>query len=352
MKQRYIDFILSGLIFYFSTTLTGQSLPLFKLEEKQLMGENEGITEVTSLLELPDHKLWVLEARQGKIRIFSKEGKLINTFGSIGEGPGEFRHPEHLSQGPHNTVYLCESRDNISRFSNDGHFIKRLFIKEIFGPHFIKSDRFIAWRWKEKAQECGYFDGSGNVIQSLLSREFSLFSISAPDETGRLMMFRYTHYQYTPQFIYSSRGESAAAGRSDSETIFWLKTGSSQFEPLIVRHDPPVITPKQREKYMTELDEISRLTPEIKNKFKRLIPKNKNRIAALTINSRGLFVFLFNDQINENGLELCRVDLAEKETRYKWPLTQTAAYTSEKYIYCIEDKNEETVIIRYVIDQV
>lgn len=55
---------------------------------------------------------------------FSPDGKLLKTWGGVGNGPGQFAVPHRLDVDKYGTVYVCDrNNDRIQLFDSDGNFI-------------------------------------------------------------------------------------------------------------------------------------------------------------------------------------------------------------------------------------
>jgi hypothetical protein len=91
------------------------------------LGENEGVTfgKISGLAVTPDGRLFVLDAMESRVHVFSAAGKLERTFGRRGAGPGELSNTAAailVSRGQLVVVDLLNQRVNL--FAFDGTFVR------------------------------------------------------------------------------------------------------------------------------------------------------------------------------------------------------------------------------------
>lgn len=92
------------------------------------IGEFEGPTEavfgrIAGLDVFPDGRIVVSDAQAHEVRIFSPEGQLLRQFGGEGDGPGEFRGPDHLRVTGDRIVVRDNNAHRFSVFTSDGEYL-------------------------------------------------------------------------------------------------------------------------------------------------------------------------------------------------------------------------------------
>lgn len=113
MKRKAFFYIISILI-----TINFNYLPGFennkeiKLIRKSAFGDpiskdlNYSFSDPIAISSDSKGNLFVLEAGNHKIKIFTKDFKYVKSFGSKGSGPGEFRRPESLEIDANDNIYV------------------------------------------------------------------------------------------------------------------------------------------------------------------------------------------------------------------------------------------------------
>src|SRR5438093_11382958 len=81
----------------------------------------------TGIAIAPNGDIFVTDGHGKNDRVlkFSKDGKLIKTWGHHGSGPGEFDQPHDISiGGTQNRIYIADRSNNrVQIFDQDGNFI-------------------------------------------------------------------------------------------------------------------------------------------------------------------------------------------------------------------------------------
>ena len=75
----------------------------------------------TGLNVAPDGRVLVADTHEHRVTIFSPEGELLSTHGTLGEGPGEFIYPTDVVAGPDDTWFVSEygGNDRVQIFDRD-----------------------------------------------------------------------------------------------------------------------------------------------------------------------------------------------------------------------------------------
>jgi len=69
----------------------------------------------------------VSDKKKHRIQIFDSEGNFISTFGSYGDGIGQFKFPNAIYNDKNDNIYVCEIYNNrIQVFNSNGKFISVL----------------------------------------------------------------------------------------------------------------------------------------------------------------------------------------------------------------------------------
>jgi DNA-binding beta-propeller fold protein YncE len=76
-----------------------------------------------------DHRIYVVDGANNKIRIFDRNGKYLSSFGKEGSENGEFRFPLGIDIDNSGRVYIADSGNHrLQIFNPDGKFITKIII--------------------------------------------------------------------------------------------------------------------------------------------------------------------------------------------------------------------------------
>ena len=100
-------------------------------------GDSAGLVwEVSGLARLADGRIAVLSSANGKLFLFEPSGRLSKSIGRKGEGPGEFRRPEHLQYLPGDTLVVWDEWFRpVSTFDTTGALLRhrRIDLLKVMG---------------------------------------------------------------------------------------------------------------------------------------------------------------------------------------------------------------------------
>jgi hypothetical protein len=185
MKRAFgLLFGVFGLLLNIIPFLSGQQ-PEIKIEKIFELGKGDLLfSSIDSVDEDTDGNFFVLDRKAFKIRKFSPQGELLLSFGSQGQGPGEFQAPHQISVLENGNLAVSEDMAFVSLFDSEGHFIKRLTTERGLALTYLSEDLFYAWLWTENGQTQHFLDRAGNIQDTFYSVSREAFSVSAPDESG------------------------------------------------------------------------------------------------------------------------------------------------------------------------
>ncbi|MCK7483897.1 MAG: hypothetical protein M0C28_48100 [Candidatus Moduliflexus flocculans] len=187
---------------------------------------------VVSVCEDDKGDFYVLDQREQKVLQFSPDGRRLGAFGRKGQGPGDFQSPGRIAFTPAGELAVFEDIALVSFHRTDGAFIRRLDLNGRLGLGFIGPDRFYGWEWEPETQRQVLVDAKNAVVGTFHSIPRERFSAVLPDETGRMVMFNYSHEAYVPRFLYAYGDGLSAVGISDRYEIALLdRTGHAVSDP-------------------------------------------------------------------------------------------------------------------------
>jgi hypothetical protein len=177
---------------------------------------------IASVCEDPDANVYVLDRMEHKVLKFSSTGELIRTFGQKGQGPGDFQNPHLLAIAPKGQLVVADEMYNLTFLSSEGNFIERVHLDGRLAVGFIGEDRYYAWIWGRENRSQVMIDGKNNILKNFYRVPISAFSVSAPDESGRLVLFNYSMSEFAPALLFAHSGRYSALGIGDKYDILIL----------------------------------------------------------------------------------------------------------------------------------
>ena len=138
---------------------------------KKFALEGDGVTplyEPGGITVDRDGNIYVADSGNQRVVKFSSEGKFIKSFGTKGQGPGEFLSPWQIAIY-NDEVYVYDWSRNIQKFTREGTYISRFNLRGgIFLDFVIDSDGYIyvcRWTSVEEQSLIEKFDIHGNLIK-------------------------------------------------------------------------------------------------------------------------------------------------------------------------------------------
>jgi hypothetical protein len=110
------------LILFISLLMVEPTSKLEVITDFDQPGEAEAIELPYSMCFAPDGKLFLLDARRGRIFVWNTDGSFSHAFGREGKGPGELREPINIFAGA-DRVWVWESSREMTSFSHDGTYL-------------------------------------------------------------------------------------------------------------------------------------------------------------------------------------------------------------------------------------
>ena len=74
-------------------------------------------------------RFWVLDGQASELRVFSPTGEYVRTVGRAGGGPGEFRQPVRVDEGPDGNLWVMDPQNTrLSVFDSAGAYLRGLHV--------------------------------------------------------------------------------------------------------------------------------------------------------------------------------------------------------------------------------
>jgi hypothetical protein len=256
---------------------------------------------IVSVCEDDRFNFYVLDRMEHAVFKFSPEGRLLAKFGRKGQGPGDFQSPGRIVFTPEGELAILEDLYYVSFLKTDGTFVRRLDLNGRLGLGFIGRDRYYGWIWRPDDQQQLMIDAGNTVLRTFHTLAKDLFSVNLPDETGRPVMFNYSHDAYVPRFLYARGGRLSAVGISDRYEIELLDDAGRTVTTIRRNLKPQKFSGREKDRLDREVREFAKSKgwPErVARELGKKIPSYKNMIQAVRISPRYVFIFRFPPDIS------------------------------------------------------
>lgn len=306
---------------------------------------------VVSVCEDDKGDFYVLDQREQKVLRFSPDGKRLGAFGRKGQGPGDFQSPGRIAFTPAGELAVFEDIALVSFHKPDGAFLRRLDLSGRLGLGYIGPDRFYGWQWEPEAQRQVLMDAKNAVIANLHSIPRDRFSAVLPDETGRMVMFNYSHEAYVPRFLYAYGDGLSVVGISDRYEIAVLDGNARTVATLRRDLTAPKINARERdflERGLADFVKSKNWPARVARELARKIPPVKAIVRAVLVSPDRIFVFRFPSDITAEPARL-PVDVFTREGAYLGTaeLPEAPLFASGSAMYfCREDADGNVYLVR------
>lgn len=343
LKILFFNLLLFSFFLYAEKPITWKIKKVYELGKDDLL-----FYSITSLSEDRDGNVYVLDKKAYKIFKFSTNGKLLFSFGNKGQGPGDMQHPHYIRLTPENHLAVCEEIGYVSFFDARGNFLKRIRVPMGLELTYINNHLYYGWEWARKSKQQVLVNDKGEIQKSFFEVSRDLFSVSAPDETGRMVMTNYSIREYTPSLLFDSTGHHSVIAVGNRYKILLLNNKGEK-EREIQRHIKPAkINPKERIYWQNEINSRRKLHDFAKKAFIKKIPAVKNYFSDILISSKYIFVFrVKEDVLDEKALIPVDIFSLQGEFLGTAGFKNQPVLISDQYAYYVESVDDDLLLIKY-----
>lgn len=278
---------------------------LKKTWEIEEAGDNV-IGLVQNIRAAKDGRIYILDSKNFKVYIFSKEGKFISSFGRKGEGPGEIRNVDMGNQlFVVNDDILYVDRSRIHYFSLDGIFRKTIIISSNLSPRrFISGNVFIS-------APAGITDPRNKVVkiklynikdksERIISEYRPFEKASDTKETGgRRIRLRIFINTITPMMLVKHRSGKIYFGMSDSYKINIVDLNGKEIGSFFIEgRKQKNVSAKFKKDLLNELGDD--LPQDMVKKILNGLPKKASFFQEIVIDKNGLIYIFVSDPDNDS----------------------------------------------------
>jgi hypothetical protein len=335
--------ILSWFFLYADKPLTWELKKVLELGKEDLI-----FYSITSISEDRNGNFYVLDEKAYKIYKFTPNGKLLLSFGNKGQGPGDMQKPHYIRLTTGNHLAVCEVIDYVSFFDTKGNFLKRIRVPKGLGLTYIKDNLYYGWEWRRKSKQQVLVNDRGKILKSFFEVSKDLFSVSAPDETGRMVMSNFYAREYTPSLLFSSFNDHSVVAVGNRYEILLLNN-KVEVEKRIQRDVKPAnISPKERDYFKNDIKGRRNLHDFVKKVFIKRIPVVKNYFADILLSEKYIFVFRVKEDILDDKAFI-PVDIFSLRGEYMGSaaFSNQPVLISDKYAYYVESVDDNILMVKY-----
>jgi hypothetical protein len=257
---------------------------------------------IASVAEDKEGNFYVLDRKEFKVFRFSPQGRLLQTFGQKGQGPGDFQSPSRLVFTSSGELAVLEDTNYISFLKPDGTFIRRLDLQRPLGLGYVGPDRFYGWIWRPEDRQQLMVDGKDNALATFHTKAREAFSVTLPDESGRRVMFNYDNEFYVPQFLFAHGRGLNAVGISSTYDLTLLDENGRIVASLKRELKPAKINKKEKAYLEREIREFAKARgwpDRVSRELVKKIPEVKNIIRAVRISPQHILIFRFRSDLTQ-----------------------------------------------------
>ncbi len=272
---------------------------IFELGKEDLL-----FGSIASICEDETNNFYVLDRVEHKVLKFSPEGKLILTFGQKGQGPGDFQNPHSITYSLDRQIVVADELYNVSFLNPDGTFIERIHLDGRLGVGFIGKNRYYAWIWQPEDQEQVMVDSQNNIVQSFFRVPRESFSVVAPDESGRQVMFNFARYGYSPSLHFAHFGPYSAIAVGDQYNILILDEEGKMLRRIQREIQPEKINRREKKHLINNIEKHANQTgwpTSVTRAIIKKIPQEKLYFDQILLSEKHVFVFRIKEDIAEEA---------------------------------------------------
>jgi len=327
---------------------------VFSLEEDLTLGKKERsegylFERIRSIDIDKNENIYVLDHMAVKISIFDRNGELIRTFGSKGQGPGEMQHPNFIQITSKEEVMVY---DPLTRrllfFSMEGKYLRQTSTAKIAYPMLpIKLDS----RGELTAIIVPPPPMGGIELKKFDSNLDLLLMISKTEKDDSYLRRESKAWQ-----------PSLLCAVTQDDNIVWAYPKKYEFHALnpegklirkiIKDHEPLNVTQEDRERYMERYERILLRLPRPRGKI--IFPNHFPAFSDMSVDEEGrIFLETYERVIDKENFYY--FDVFDSEGKYiaKVPILvrlNSASVWKKNKLYTIEEDEEGfQVIKRYLV---
>jgi len=267
---------------------------------------NDVIAEVQNIRSAKDGRIYIVDSKNYKIYIFSKEGKFISSFGKRGEGPGEIKNYHSGDQlFVLNNTLIFADRARIHYFSLDGTFTKSVIIPARLKPRsFVSQDIFISApatvadprNKKAKINLYNITNQSETIISEF--QPFEKATDSQEGSGGRRITIGIVIGNVTPLMFVKYRNGKIYYGKSDAYKIYVVDLKGKEITSFYMDGRKQKKVSKAYKKELA--NGLGDIPQDMLENILNGLPKNASFFQEIEIDKNGLIDVFVSDPDSKN----------------------------------------------------
>lgn len=299
-------------------------------------------TENISLCEDGNQNVFILDRGNHKVFKFSKDGRLLHTFGQQGEGPGDFKTPYEICFESPDQIIVTEAFNDVSFFDSFGKFMgKKSFansLPNIVGIQYAGSGRFLA---EERSQDYKsrliLFDKEGKRLSNALA-----FIDETPARIVNNRMFFFRSSYYSPHLAAAWSNNFFAVAHSQQPEIHIIGKDLSRMDIKIPNPSGRPFSPAEKTYLQEQVRLMKRWPPEAQKQFIGEIPVKTNLFSRVFLTSQYLLIIRHPVDLTLEH-SIYPIDIINIDTKKNSEIRVSGlpVFVSEKGLYLLENEGNE-----------
>ncbi len=311
----------------------------------------EGIlfSSIESVCEDAQKNVYVLDRMASKIYKFSPDGKLLLSFGGKGQGPGEFQAPHDIFIAQNGHIIVSEDIAFVSVFNAEGQFIERISTKKGLALTFLDENLFYAWIWDEGGRTQLLVDKEGTIVNTFFSVSRDDFSVSAPDESGRQVMFNYATPEIAPSFMFNRFQNHFVIAINDRYKFSLFDSKGTILSTFKRDIKPQNLSTKERNLLLIQMQETRDWPDWIMKLIRKNMAKAKTFFSTIRLSEKYIFVFRVRENLTDTD-SLFPVDVFSIDGDFMGStgLSTQPLFVSDLFMYAVGSDEEDNLLLRKI----
>lgn len=329
----------------------GSTLRLDMKKELELGKKGEMFYQVNSVCEDDEENIYLLDSRAYKVRKFSKEGKELLSFGSKGEGPGEFKSPSRIYYSKESGIIVTEMMNEASIFTKEGTPVRKVNLSTHFGMLFsiryLGNDIYYAQQRRDNfSRRQVLVDSKGSMVNE------NLYAGGSWEVSIGNTRYSIVARELSPWLVCESYKGRGAVARTDKYEVKLINSKGK--EVALLQRDIPKdrLTKKDKAYFIQQIRrECKNWPPAVAKKFEKEIPPAKMYFYNAFPTSQYVYVLRVKKE-TANKDDPFPVDVFDMKGSYlgEVKIPKIPLFMSDTYIYFmeveIEDDDEVVILVK------
>ena len=192
-------------------------------------------------------------------------------------------------------------------------------------------------------------DGKNEVVRSFHTISRDSFSVSAPDSSGRQVMFNYGKDEFAPAFVFTHHKNHSALGVSNEYDILILNNSGEIHSHIHRDIKPDKFSKKEKEYFSEDLKALAKKRgwpDKVVRDLEKIIPDEKNYFDHVLLSEDHVFVFRIPHDITKEDTPV-PIDVFSLQGKFlgSTELEGAPIHISNKNMYFVRSEAEGAVYL-------